>query len=49
MSGQLHAPAALLPGKISGTHWIGSWVGPSAGLEREAERKKFSFLDPPEK
>jgi len=28
VSGQLHAPAALLPG----THWIGCWVGPRAIL-----------------
>jgi len=28
-SGQLHAPAALPPGKESlDTHWIGGWVGP---------------------
>jgi hypothetical protein len=29
VSGQLHTPAALPPG----THSIGSWVGPKAGLE----------------
>jgi hypothetical protein len=29
VSGQLHAPAALPPGKEPpGTHWIGGWVGP---------------------
>jgi hypothetical protein len=27
MSGQLHAPAALPPGKIPRTNWIGSCVG----------------------
>jgi hypothetical protein len=32
MGGQLHAPAALPPGKIPGTHCIGGWVGPGAGL-----------------
>jgi len=33
VSGQLHAPAALLPRKESpGTHWIGGWVGPRAGI-----------------
>jgi hypothetical protein len=39
VSGQLHAPAALTPGKEpSGIHWIGSWVGPSASLDT-ASRK----------
>ena len=28
VSGQLHAPAALLPGKRPATHCIGGWVGP---------------------
>jgi hypothetical protein len=27
VGGQLHAPAALPPGKKSGTHFIGGWVG----------------------
>jgi hypothetical protein len=28
------------PGKITpGTHWIGGWVGPRAGLDAEARRK----------
>ena len=33
MHGQRHAPAALPPGKRPGTHCIGGWVGPRAGLE----------------
>jgi hypothetical protein len=33
MGGQLHAPAALPPGKRLGTHSIGGWVGPRAGLD----------------
>jgi hypothetical protein len=33
VGGQLHAPAALLPGKRPGTHCIGGWVGPRAGLD----------------
>jgi hypothetical protein len=34
VSGQLHAPAALPKGKQPpGTHWIGGWVGPRAGLD----------------
>jgi hypothetical protein len=32
VSGQLHVPAALPPGKRPGTHCIGGWVGPRAGL-----------------
>ena len=33
VGGQRHAPAALLPGKRPGTHCIGGWVGPRAGLD----------------
>ena len=33
VGGQRHAPAALPPGKRTGTHFIGGWVGPSAGLD----------------
>jgi hypothetical protein len=33
VSGQLHAPTALPPGKNPNTHWIGDWVSPRAGLE----------------
>jgi hypothetical protein len=29
---QLHAPAALLPGKGPGTHCIRGWVGPMSGM-----------------
>ena len=28
-----HAPAALPPGKRPGTHCVGGWVGPKAGLD----------------
>jgi hypothetical protein len=28
VGGQLHAPAALPPGKRPGTHFIGGWVSP---------------------
>ena len=31
--GQLHAAAALPPGNRPGTHCIGGWVGPRAGLD----------------
>jgi hypothetical protein len=40
VSGQLHAPAALLPGKETfGTHWIRGWVGTRASLNAVAIRK----------
>jgi hypothetical protein len=39
-SGQRHAPAALYPqGKTPGTHWIGGWMGPRPGLDKEVRRK----------
>jgi hypothetical protein len=28
-----HAPAALTPGRKRGTHRVGGWVGPRAGLD----------------
>jgi hypothetical protein len=31
VNGQLHAPAALLPGNNPRTNWIGDWVGFRAG------------------
>jgi hypothetical protein len=44
VSGQLHAPAALPPGKEPpGTHWIGGWVDLRAGLN-EMEKRKFLTL-----
>jgi len=30
---QRHVPAALPPGKRPGTHFIGDWVDPRAGLD----------------
>jgi hypothetical protein len=33
MGGQRHGPAALPPGKNPGTHCIGCWVAPRAGLK----------------
>jgi hypothetical protein len=36
VSGQLHAPTALLPTEAApGTHWIGGWVGPRADVEEK--------------
>ena len=32
-SSQLYSPAALLPGKIVGTHCMGGWVSPGVGLD----------------
>jgi hypothetical protein len=44
MSGQLHAPATVIPRKEPpGTHWIGGWVGPTASLN-DMEKCKFSTL-----
>ena len=34
MGGQCHVPAALPPGKRPGTHRVGGWFGPRAGLDR---------------
>ena len=33
VSGQQHAPAALYPRERPGTHFIGGWMGPRAGLD----------------
>jgi Zn ribbon nucleic-acid-binding protein len=33
MSGQLHAPAAELPGRCPGKHWIGGWLDPRTDLD----------------
>jgi hypothetical protein len=33
VGGQLHAPATLPPGKRPGTHCVGGWMGPRAGLD----------------
>jgi hypothetical protein len=32
VGGQRHAPTALPAGKGPGTHCVGGWVGPKAGL-----------------
>jgi hypothetical protein len=45
VSGQLHAPAALCPGETTfGVHCTGGWVGPRAGLDREARGNILSPL-----
>jgi len=33
VGGQRHVPVALPPGKKTGTHFIGGWVGPRTGEE----------------
>jgi hypothetical protein len=40
VSGQLHAPAALTPGKNPGIPWLGGRVGPSTGLD-DVERRQI--------
>ena len=33
LDGQRHAPASLPPGKRTGTHFIGGWLGPRVSLD----------------
>jgi len=42
VSGEHHAPVALLPGMSRGTHLIGRCVGPRTGLD-VTEKRKVSF------
>jgi hypothetical protein len=46
VGGQLHVPAALPPGKRPGTHCIGGWVGPRAGLDRCGKSRPQPGFDP---
>jgi hypothetical protein len=40
MSSQLHALAVLPPKeRARGTHWLGDWVRPTAGLDDMGKRK----------
>jgi hypothetical protein len=44
VSGQLYTPARFTPGeRAPGTHWIGVWVNPRAGLD-DVQMKKFFTL-----
>ena len=43
VSGYLHAPPALPPGRNPGRHCIGGWVGPRAGLDGFGKREKSLF------
>jgi hypothetical protein len=42
---QLHAPAALPPGKRPGTHFIVGWVGLRAGLDGCEESRPTPGFD----
>jgi len=44
VGGQRHAPAALPPGNGPGTHCIGGWVDPTAGLELTHETNQYLYL-----
>jgi hypothetical protein len=44
MSGYVYGPAALTPGKNSGTHWTGGWVGPQSHSGRFGEEKNLLHL-----
>jgi hypothetical protein len=43
---QRHATVALPPGKRRGTHSIGGWVGPRAGLEGLLKISTLPGFDP---
>jgi hypothetical protein len=43
LSGQLHAPAALLWGKSPGTHWIEGCLDLRTGLDHLEKRKFFTL------
>jgi len=47
VSGQLHDLAVLCARKeLRGTHWMGGWVGPKAGLHGVAKRiNPFPFRE----
>jgi len=38
-SGQIHALAALTPGRVPATQWIGGWLGTRARMEAVVEGK----------
>jgi len=46
VGGQRHAPAALAPGKRPGTHCIGGWVGPMAGLDGCGKSRLIGIRSP---
>ena len=46
VGGQRHAPAALYPRERPGTHCIGGWVGPRAGLDGCGKSRPTPGFDP---
>jgi hypothetical protein len=46
VGGPRHAPAALTPGKRPGTHCIGAWVDPRAGLDGCGKSRPPPGFDP---
>jgi hypothetical protein len=46
VGGQLHAPAALPPGKRPGTHFTGGWVGPQGRSGRVRKISPPPGFDP---
>jgi hypothetical protein len=46
VDGQVHAPAASPPGMNHGTHCIGGWVGPRAGLNGYEKSRLPPGFDP---
>jgi len=43
-SGYIHIPAALLPEKNPGNHWLEGPVGPTVSLDVSGEEKNFLLL-----
>jgi hypothetical protein len=41
VNGQFHPPVAFPGERFSGSHSIGGWVGPRAGLDAVAKRKNL--------
>ena len=46
VGGQRHAPAAFIPRERPGTHCIGDWVGPRAGLDGCGKSRPAPGFDP---
>jgi hypothetical protein len=44
LSGQLHALAALPPGKAADTHWLEEWVSLRAGLDAVEKKNLLPLL-----
>jgi hypothetical protein len=46
VGGQRHVPAALPPGKRPGTHCVGGWMSPRAGLDGYGKSRPSPGFDP---